>query len=143
MATAHQISLSLYSTSRLFIQLIQSRLSESGLTYPQFLVLSVLWESDGQNVHQIGEKLHLDSGTLTPLLKKLETLNYVQRIRSKEDERVVHIELTYPGKSLQSSVENTLKELDASFENFPELKFEELNHSLFNLLEIVQTLKNN
>lgn len=143
MSQIHQLSLSLYASSRLLIQLIQSKLNDADLTYPQFLVLSVLWKEDGQNVHQIGDKLHLDSGTLTPLLKKLEGMNYVQRLRSKEDERVVNIELTYPGKSLQSSVLKSLDELDLSFENFPDLNLNELNTSLNNLLETVETLKNN
>jgi MarR family transcriptional regulator, organic hydroperoxide resistance regulator len=97
-----ELSRLLYSSSRLLIQQIQLRLNEFGLTYPQFLVLSILWELDGLKVHQLGEKLNLDSGTLTPLLKKLESQNILKRKRGEEDERTVSIHLTYPGKSLQS-----------------------------------------
>jgi DNA-binding MarR family transcriptional regulator len=99
----------LYSNSRLLIQKIQLRLDEVGLTYTQYLTLAVLWEQDGQYVNQIGKKLELDSGTLTPLLKKLEAQNYLRRIRSEEDERKVKVELTYPGKTLQGKVEELLK----------------------------------
>jgi MarR family transcriptional regulator, organic hydroperoxide resistance regulator len=84
-----ELSSLLYSSSRLLIQQIQLRLNEFGLTYPQFLVLSILWELDGLKVHQLGEKLNLDSGTLTPLLKKLESQNILKRKRGEEDERTV------------------------------------------------------
>lgn len=72
------------------------------LTYPQYLVMLVLWEHDGQRVSDIGEALYLDSGTLTPLLKKLEMLGFVERIRSKEDERQVIVSLTDTGRKLQT-----------------------------------------
>ena len=97
-----QLSLHLYSGSRLLIQRIQTALKDSGLTYPQFLVLSILWEEDGLKVHELGKHLNLDSGTLTPLLKKLEAQNLLKRKRGEEDERTVSIHLTYPGKSLQT-----------------------------------------
>lgn len=99
-----RLSEALYITSRLLIQRIQTKLNEFGLTYPQFLVLSILWEEDGLKVHQLGEKLRLDSGTLTPVLKKLESQNILKRKRGEEDERTVSIHLTYPGKSLQAKV---------------------------------------
>ncbi|GMQ31429.1 MarR family transcriptional regulator [Algoriphagus confluentis] len=92
----------LYTSSRLMIQQVQVTLNELGLTYLQFLVLSILWEEDGLKVHELGTKLSLDSGTLTPLLKKLEAQNLLKRKRGEEDERTVSIHLTYPGKSLQS-----------------------------------------
>lgn len=143
MTSLHQLSLSLYSSSRLLIQLIQRELNEIGITYPQFLVLSVLWEEDGLKVHEIGKRLFLDSGTLTPLLKKLEAMNYVQRNRGKVDERTVHIELTYPGKSLQSSVSSALVKLEETLIEQPDLSLEELNLSLKGLLDTLNTLKNN
>lgn len=96
-----QLSLNLYSGSRLLIQRIQAALLDSGLTYPQFLALSILWKEDGLKVHELGRHLNLDSGTLTPLLKKLEAQNLLRRKRGEEDERTVTIHLTYPGKSLQ------------------------------------------
>lgn len=137
----HQLSLSLYSSSRLLIQLIQNSLNELNLTYPQFLVLSVLWEEDGLKVNEIGKRLYLDSGTLTPLLKKLETMNYVKRQRGESDERTVHVELTYPGKSLQSKVQEAITPLNDKFIQASELNLSDLNHSLMNLLDSIETLK--
>lgn len=102
----------LYSNSRLLIQRIQLTLNEFGLTYPQFLVLSILWEKDELKVHELGKELNLDSGTLTPLLKKLESQNLIKRKRGEADERTVTIHLTYPGKSLQSKTLNAIKRLE-------------------------------
>ncbi len=140
-STAHLLSLRLYTSSRLVIQLIQSKLNLHGLTYPQYLVLSILWENDGLVVHKIGERLYLDSGTLTPLLKKLEGMNYVKRLRGEEDERTVKIELTYPGKSLQSKVVESLKPINKLFEEIQEPDLEILNQSLENLLGEVNEIK--
>lgn len=141
MMQIHQLSLSLYSSSRLLIQLIQNSLNELNLTYPQFLVLSVLWEEDGLKVNEIGKRLYLDSGTLTPLLKKLEAMNYVKRHRGETDERTVHVELTYPGKSLQSKVQEAITPLNEKFIQASELNLSDLNHSLMNLLDSIETLK--
>ncbi|WP_192347060.1 MarR family winged helix-turn-helix transcriptional regulator [Algoriphagus sp. Y33] len=141
MLQIHQLSQNLYSSSRLLIQLIQLSLKELNLTYPQFLVLFVLWEEDGLKVNEIGKRLYLDSGTLTPLLKKLEAMNYVKRQRGEADERTVHVELTYPGKSLQSKVKDVLDSLNDKFVETSELHLPELNHSLSNLLAGIETLK--
>jgi DNA-binding MarR family transcriptional regulator len=107
-----ELSRLLYTSSRLMIQRIQVTLNEFGLTYLQFLVLSILWEEDGLKVYQLGEKLSLDSGTLTPLLKKLESQNLLKRKRGEADERTVSIHLTYPGKSLQSKTLEAIQELE-------------------------------
>ncbi|MEB2786034.1 MarR family winged helix-turn-helix transcriptional regulator [Algoriphagus persicinus] len=141
MSQIHQLSLSLYSSSRLLIQLMQKELNELNLTYPQFLVLSVLWEEDGLKVNEIGKRLHLDSGTLTPLLKKLEAMNYVKRQRGEADERTVHVELTYPGKSLQSKVEEVLIALNEKLIQTSELNLTDLNQSLEAMLESIKSLK--
>ncbi|HSF52533.1 MAG TPA: MarR family transcriptional regulator [Algoriphagus sp.] len=111
-----RLSLALYTCSRLLIQQIQSKLNEFGLTYPQFLVLSILWEEDGLKVHQLGERLSLDSGTLTPLLKKLESQNILKRKRGEADERTVFIHLTYPGKSLQAKTLEAITLLEEQLE---------------------------
>ncbi len=137
-----ELSRLLYSSSRLLIQRIQLTLNDFGLTYPQFLALSVLWKEDGLLVNQIGEKLHLDSGTLTPMLKKLEALNFVKRQRSEEDERTVKIELTYPGKSLQAKVEKSLQALEETFSEIEDPNLSALNHSVEKLLEVLKQLKN-
>lgn len=102
----------LYTSSRLLIQQIQVKLNDFGLTYLQFLVLSILWEEDGLKVHELGARLSLDSGTLTPLLKKLESQNLLKRKRGDADERTVSIHLTYPGKTLQSKTLEGLRELE-------------------------------
>jgi DNA-binding MarR family transcriptional regulator len=107
-----ELSRLLYTSSRLLIQRIQGTLNEFGLTYLQFLVLSILWEEDGLKVYQLGEKLSLDSGTLTPLLKKLESQNLLKRKRGEADERTVSIHLTYPGKTLQSKTLEAIQELE-------------------------------
>ena len=141
-SAAFQLSLSLYSASRLLIQQFQSRLNELNLTYPQYLVMSVLWEEDGLLVNKIGLKLHLDSGTLTPLLKKLEGMNYVKRSRNEADERTVSIQLTYPGKSLQSKAIELLKPLEEIYSEIENPELLTLNHSLKSLLAKIESLKN-
>jgi DNA-binding MarR family transcriptional regulator len=83
-------------------------LDELDITYPQYLVMMVLWENDGLAVNNIGEKLYLDSGTL-PLLKRLETKGFIQRKRKKEDERVVEVFITESGKALQKKPVKFLK----------------------------------
>ncbi len=77
-------------------------LAELGLTYPQYLVMLVLWEEQAASVGRIGERLHLDSGTLSPLLKRLEAAGLVARARSREDERSVEVELTPAGRDLRA-----------------------------------------
>ncbi|NVJ86498.1 MAG: MarR family transcriptional regulator [Algoriphagus sp.] len=140
MDSLQKLSYLLYSNSRLLIQQIQAKLQDFGLTYTQYLTLSVLWEEDGQYVNQIGQKLELDSGTLTPLLKKLEAQNYLRRIRSEEDERKVKVELTYPGKSLQTKVESILGEFSEGLELLSDSKLTKLNSSLSDLLSQLKSL---
>ena len=79
-------------------------LEDAGLTYPQYLVMLVLWENDHQSVSEIGERLFLDSGTLTPLLKRLETAGYVKRNRDTQDERRVLVSLSSAGKNLKRKI---------------------------------------
>lgn len=141
MLITRHLSLGLYSSSRLLIQLIQLKLNEFSLTYPQYLVMAVLWDHDGQRVNQIGSKLNLDSGTLTPLLKKLESQNYVRRIRGEEDERTVTAELTYPGKSIQSKVEEALEQFDQELSEKLTENPADLNQNIQDLLEQLQTIK--
>lgn len=116
-----------YVASRLISQAYREPLEELGLTYPQYLVMLVLWEKDGQMVSQIGEKLQLDSGTLTPLLKRLESVNLVKRVRSEIDERKVEIELTYPGKSLQSKAKHIPEKIREFFNTWEDKEFIQMN----------------
>lgn len=83
-------------------RLYRPLLDALGLTYPQYLAMLVLWEKDGLMVSELGERLYLDSGTLTPLLKRLEVSGLISRIRAVEDERRVHITLTAAGRKLKS-----------------------------------------
>lgn len=96
-----QLCFALHAASRAMTGAYQPLLDELGITYPQYLVLLTLWEEDGVRVSRIGERLHLDSGTLTPLLKRLEAHELVERRRSSEDERVVEVFLTAAGKRLK------------------------------------------
>ena len=90
-----------YSTAHAFNRVYKPLLDALALTYPQYLVMLGLWERDGVTVKQIGEQLHLDSGTLTPLLKRLEAAGLIKRTRSTEDERQVLIALTPQGQALR------------------------------------------
>ncbi|MDY7579959.1 MarR family transcriptional regulator [Herbaspirillum sp. RTI4] len=98
----NQLCFALYSTSLAMTKLYKPLLAELGLTYPQYVVMLVLWETDGLMVSEIGERLFLDSGTLTPLLKRLETAGLITRLRDTEDERRVRIRLTPAGVSLKA-----------------------------------------
>ena len=96
-----QLCFALYSSSLAMSKLYRKLLAELGLTYPQYLVMMVLWEEDGLTVSAVGERLFLDSATLTPLLKRLEAAELVQRVRASDDERKVMVTLTKKGKSLR------------------------------------------
>jgi DNA-binding MarR family transcriptional regulator len=97
-----QMCFPLYAASRAMLQLYQPLLEELGLTYPQYLVLMMLWERDGQSVKELGERLYLDSGTLTPLVKRLERPGgLVRRRRPPRDGRVVEVWLTPAGRQLR------------------------------------------
>ncbi|MDK1327869.1 MarR family transcriptional regulator [Arthrobacter sp. zg-Y1143] len=96
-----QVCFSLYSASRAATALYRPMLEELKLTYPQFLVMTLLWEQDGQSVSDLGQSLELDSGTLSPLLKRLEAAQLLQRRRAVEDERRVRVYLTDAGRALE------------------------------------------
>ena len=96
-----QMCFALYSASLSMTKAYKPLLAKLNLTYPQYLVLIVLWEKDGVTVNTLGERLFSDSGTLTPLLKRLEKLGFIQRQRCVEDERRVIVTLTDEGKKLQ------------------------------------------
>lgn len=106
-----QLCFALYSASRALTRAYQPLLQPLGLTYPQYLVMLVLWEGNPLSVSELGARLALDSGTLTPLLKRLEEAKLVERRRSAEDERVVHVSLTPTGSALQRRARGIPKEL--------------------------------
>jgi DNA-binding MarR family transcriptional regulator len=97
----NQLCFPLYAASREIIKLYHEPLSRLGLTYTQYITMMVLWEEKSISVKDLGKRLFLDSGTLTPLLKALEKEGYITRTRSKEDERVLVVELTDEGKKLK------------------------------------------
>lgn len=98
----NQICFAVYSAAHAFAQAYKPHLDPMGLTYPQYLVMLLLWEEDGRSVNELGQPLHLDSGTLTPLLKRMEKAGFVTRQRDTKDERVMRIHLTEQGRSLQA-----------------------------------------
>ncbi len=97
----NQLCFPLYACSKEIVRLYKPFLDEIDLTYTQYIVMMVMWETGEINVKNLGERLYLDSGTLTPLLKKLETKGYITRHRSAEDERNVIIRLTGDGEALK------------------------------------------
>ncbi|TQN31736.1 MarR family transcriptional regulator [Haloactinospora alba] len=106
LALQAQLCFAVYSASRALTGLYRELLAGTGLTYPQYLVMLVLWEQGTVPVKELGERLRLDSGTLSPLLRRLETSGLVRRIRSSQDERVVRVALTQRGTALRDSVEH-------------------------------------
>lgn len=126
---SNQVCFPLYSVSRLITKAYKPYLDKLGLTYPQYLVLLVLWEDDSLTVNQISEKLLLNTNTLSPLLKRMEKMELLQRNRSNADERSVIIQLTEKGKQLKTLAipipENLVKTLlteNISMENVFQLR---------------------
>ena len=109
-----QLCFSIYSAAHAFNAAYKPLLEPFGLTYPQYLVLLALWQKDGVSVKDIGTRLHLDSGTLTPLLKRLQASGYVRRGRNPADERQLLVELTLEGQNLRYQVAEVRKGLVCS-----------------------------
>jgi DNA-binding MarR family transcriptional regulator len=107
----NQLCFAVYAASHAFNATYKPLLEPLGLTYPQYLVMLVLWQEDGVTVSALGSRLGLDSGTLTPLLKRLEAAGLVARLRDAVDERQVRITLTAPGRALKQKAKGIPKEL--------------------------------
>ena len=103
---SNMVCFAIYSTANALTRAYQPILNKLDLTYPQFLVMIVLWEQDDRTVSEIGAQLNLDSGTLTPLLKRLEAAGLIARRRDARDERQVRITLTDEGRELRKQAEN-------------------------------------
>ena len=134
MKLSSQLCFPLYAAARNVTNLYTPWLKPLGLTYTQYIVFLVLWEKDGLSVTEIGEKLMLDNGTLSPLLKKMEQAGYVERRRCREDDRVVEITLTEKGKALQEET----KEIPGKVANcidLPPEKAQQLYSLLYELLD--------
>jgi DNA-binding MarR family transcriptional regulator len=123
---SQQVCFPIYAFAKEIINQYRPLLDAIDLTYPQYLVMLVLWEFESQTVNQLGEKLKLDSGTLTPLLKRMEAKLLVTRTRSSSDERVVNIALTQNGKALQIKAANIpaqlIEAMNVTLEELEELK---------------------
>ncbi len=109
-----QLCFALYSASLAMTKLYKPLLEPLGLTYPQYLVMLALWEQDGVTVGQLGERVALDSGTLTPLLKRLEAAGLVQRLRDSADERRVLLQLSAAGRRLRTRAERVPQAIAAA-----------------------------
>ena len=134
MKLENQLCFPLYAAARRVTALYTPHLKPLGLTYTQYIVMLVLWERDGLTVGEICEKLMLDSGTLSPLLKKLEGEGLLERRRSQYDDRVVVINLTEKGKALQEKAAQVPLEVGACIPLAPE-KAAELYALLYELLK--------
>ena len=123
---SQQVCFPIYAFAKEIINQYRPLLDAIELTYPQYLVMLVLWEFESQTVNQLGEKLKLDSGTLTPLLKRMEAKLLVTRTRSSSDERIVNIALTQNGKALQIKAANVpaqlIEAMNVTVEDLQELK---------------------
>ena len=129
MKLSNQLCFPLYAAARNITCLYTPYLKELGLTYTQYIVFLVLWEKDGITVGEICEKLMLDNGTLSPLLKKMEQAGYVTRRRSAEDDRVVLITLTEKGRVLQEEAKDIPQNVAGCIDLPPEKA-----HTLYTLL---------
>ncbi|EFK35479.1 MULTISPECIES: MarR family winged helix-turn-helix transcriptional regulator [Chryseobacterium] len=134
----NQICFPLYVIAKEITGLYRPFLDELGITYPQYLVMMILWDGDGLTVSHIGDKLFLDSGTLTPLLKRLESKGFITRKRKKEDERVVEVFLDEAGRQLQQKA----CEIPGKIQEKLGIQPEELLHLKDTVLKILNKIEN-
>lgn len=132
-----QLCFPLYACSREMIKLYKPWLDELGLTYTQYITMMVLWEHHATTVKSLGQELYLDSGTLTPLLKKLEEKGLVTRRRSEQDERNLIVTLTEKGEALREEALHIPAEMTKCV-NLPREDIRELYRMLYQMLEIVK-----
>jgi DNA-binding MarR family transcriptional regulator len=137
----NQLCFPLYAASRLVIQVYQPHLDKLGITYPQYLVLMVLWETDSIPVSEITRRLILNTNTITPVLKRMEAQGIITRQRSEEDERKVIVTLTTKGKELQIEAASIPEKLVAGLVS-SNVKMEELQTLKDQLYVIIHYLSN-
>ena len=130
----NQICFPLYAAARYVTGLYTPYLKELGLTYTQYITFLVLWEKDGISVSEIGSRLMLDNGTLSPMLKKMEQAGYIDRKRSSDDDRVVIVSLTKKGRDLQETAIEIPMKVGGCIDLPPE-KARELYGLLYELIE--------
>jgi len=117
---SNQLCFPLYACAKEVVRMYKPFLDEIDLTYTQYITMMVMWEKKQVSVKQLGEMLFLDSGTLTPVLKKLEQKGYVSRARSKEDERVLDVTLTEEGEALKDKALDVPRQMSACVRLEPE-----------------------
>ncbi|EUJ47960.1 MarR family winged helix-turn-helix transcriptional regulator [Paenilisteria rocourtiae] len=132
-----QLCFSIYTASREFTKFYRQTLEPFQLTYPQYLVLLALWEEPRQLVKELGSHLSLDSGTLTPMLKRMEGMELIERSRSKEDERKVYIELTEKAIGMESAVLESVADCISKLA-FTEQDYKQLLHGIKALTSKIQ-----
>lgn len=137
----NQLCFAIYACSREITRLYRPILDELGITYPQFLALTVLWEHKTMTVKEIGELLYLDSGTLTPMLKRMEAMDLVERVRGTEDERKVFVALTERGEQLREEAlslpEKCIPQFGLSKEQYVQL-LSQMNGIIDNLQKVTR-----
>jgi len=130
----NQLCFPLYAAAKEVVRKYKPYLDELDLTYTQYITMMVLWENESMNVKELGSMLYLDSGTLTPLLKKLEAKGYITRTRCKEDERNLIIEITKAGEELKDKAAGIPNEMAEKWVNISKEEIEVMYKALYTLL---------
>jgi DNA-binding MarR family transcriptional regulator len=139
----NQLCFPFYAVSRLITRAYQDDLDRLGITYPQYLVMIVLWENDELSVNEVAEKLILNTNTITPLLKRMETMELLTRVSSRTDQRKVMVSLSSKGKDLREQAADIPLRLLQKIKIDPtEKNIEELNELKNKLNELISLLKN-
>ena len=133
----NQLCFTLYAAAKEVVRKYKPFLDELDLTYTQYIAMMVLWEHESMNVKELGSKLYLDSGTLTPLLKKLEAKGYITRCRCKEDERNLIIRITPQGDALKEKAAAIPDQMTEKWVNLSKEEIKTTYHSLYKLLSQV------
>ena len=133
----NQLCFPLYAAAKEVVRKYKPFLDELDLTYTQYITMMVLWENESMNVKELGSKLYLDSGTLTPLLKKLESKGYITRSRCKEDERNLIIQITPAGDALKERASHIPGCMTEKWVNISKEEIKSMYHSLYKLLSQV------
>ena len=134
----NQLCFPLYACAREVVKAYRPHLDVLGLTYTQYITMMVLWEEGKVSVRDLGRKLHLDSGTLTPLLKKLESKGYLKRERSTVDERVVIACITEEGRKLKRAAAKVPQAMSKEITDFPMEDAQELYRLLYKLIGLLE-----
>jgi len=136
----HQLCFALYAASHALTRAYRNALDKSGLTYTQYLVMLVLWESNGINVNTIAQRLELNPATLTPMLKRLESAGFISRTRSLLDERVLEVKLTDIGTNLQHEIAKAQQSVECQT-GLCHDEFVQLRDSLHRLVDMMAESK--